>query len=99
MIVAAGKPASGNGPYYLNNVPAKVKALVENTEQKVKLTGRNISMDRYYTSVVVADWLLDKKITMVGTLMKNRVGLPKEVIDLKNRETFSYQVYWDSPME
>ena len=61
------------GPYYVNTVPGKVKKLVENTERGVKLTGRNISTDRYYTSIETADWLLnDKKITMVGTLQANR---------------------------
>ena len=43
------------GPYYINTVPAKVKKLVENAERKVKLTGRNISMDRYYTSIEIGN--------------------------------------------
>ena len=51
VIVAAGKPAAGDGPYYVKEVPEKVKKIVENQERFVKITRRNISMDRYYTSV------------------------------------------------
>lgn len=97
IIVSAGKPQNGTGEYYINNVPDKVKALVRNTQRSVKLTGRNISTDRYYTSIPVADWLLSQKITTLGTLQKNRVGLPKEVVSLSNRETYSYELYWDFP--
>jgi len=45
--VAAGKPAAGDGPYYVKEVPEKVKKIVENQERFVKITRRNISMDRY----------------------------------------------------
>ena len=96
MIVSTGKPKSGDGPYYIPKVFEKVRKLVENTERYVKLQGRNISMDRYYTSIQLAEWLLDKKkITMLGTLQKNRQGLPKQVVSLDGRETHSYEVFWE----
>lgn len=73
MIVVAGKPANKKGPYYINNIPDKVKKLVNNQERGNKITGRNISMDRYYSSIEIADWLLkEKKITMLGTIQSNR---------------------------
>ena len=73
MIVVAGKPANKKGPYYVNNIPYKVKKLVNNQERGNKITGRNISMDRYYSSIEIADWLLkEKKITMLGTIQSNR---------------------------
>ena len=96
-IVEAGKPVNGSGPHYINNIPDKVKKLVNNQERKHEITGRNISTDRYYTSVQVADWLLkDKKVTIVGTMMSNRVGLPKQLVDAKNMKEHTYQVFWDA---
>ena len=56
-------------------------------------------MDRYYTQISVADWLLEKKITMIGTFQRNREGIPEQVKSLKDRETHSYEVYWDSSNE
>ena len=97
IIVAAGKPPDGTGPFYVNTVSGKVKKLVNNCERKVKLQGRNISTDRYYTGIEIAEWLLrEKKVTMLGTLQKNRVGLPPQVVSLDNRETHSYEVFWEA---
>ena len=53
-------------------------------------------MDRYYTQISVADWLLEKKITMLETLQQNRVGILKEIKSMNNREPHSYDFYWDS---
>ena len=95
-MLAAGKPPNETGPFYVKTVSAKVKALVNNAERCVKLQGRNISTDRYYTGIEIAEWLLrEKKVTILGTLQKNRVGLPKEVVSLDNRETHSYEVFWE----
>ena len=46
-------------------------------------------MDRLYTSVEIANWLLEKNITNVGTVQKDRVGFHEEVFDTKNRELSS----------
>ena len=46
-------------------------------------------MDRLYTSVETANWLFEKKITIVGTVRKGRVGFPEELFDTKNREVLS----------
>ena len=43
-------------------------------------------MDRLYTSIPIANWLLEKHITIVGTLMTNRRGIPDEVKIVTNRE-------------
>ena len=56
-------------------------------------------MDRYYTQISVADWLLEKKITMIGTFQRNLEGIPEQVKSLKDREAHSYKVYWDSSNE
>ena len=46
-------------------------------------------MDRLYTSVEITNWLLEKNITIVGTVQKGRVGFPEEVFDTKIREVLS----------
>ena len=46
-------------------------------------------MDHLYSSVEIANWLLEKNITIVGTVQKGRVGFPEEVFDTKNREVLS----------
>ena len=54
-------------------------------------------MDRFYTSIEIADWLLkQKKVTMLGTFQSNRVGQSKEILDAKDRENLSYEVFWDA---
>lgn len=39
-------------------------------------SGRNVTMDRFFTSISLAEKLLENKLTCVGTLMSNRTGLP-----------------------
>uniref|UniRef100_S4P9J6 PiggyBac transposable element-derived protein 4 n=2 Tax=Pararge aegeria TaxID=116150 RepID=S4P9J6_9NEOP len=51
--------------------------------------GRSIVTDNYYTSVTLANSLLQKSTHLLGTLRKNRKGLPKELLKekLKKGET------------
>ena len=56
--------------------------LVENTIQiggKTVLRGKNISLDRYFTSLSIAEWLQERNISVTGTLRKDRIGLPQEM--------------------
>lgn len=41
-------------------------------------SNRNITVDRFYTSLNLAIELFKKKLTMVGTCMLNRKGIPEE---------------------
>ena len=43
-------------------------------------------MDRYFTSVSLAAWELQKKFTIVVTMHHDRKGIPKEVKAIGNRE-------------
>ena len=64
-----------------------MKRIVEGYEQHgYSLKGTNISMNRYYTSIPLAEWLYDKNITCIGTLNSNRKALPKEIKETKGRE-------------
>ena len=92
----AGKPVGEPNEYYVKGTINYVKKLVTNFERYQSLRGRNISMDRLYTSFEVADWLLKKNITMIGTIMSNRVGIPKEIKDIQNRDDNSYLLFWRS---
>jgi len=92
--VAAGKPPDGDGPFYHNKVIDLVKSVISKLEESVDIRGRNLTTDRYYTSYELAEYLLEHKITLVGTLQKNRRGIPAEVKSTHGREHFSYEVYW-----
>ena len=92
FIQYCGKPANGNGPYYLNANEDYVKYLVESMPAS-SMKGRNISMDRLYISISTSNWLLAENIISDGTLVSNRVGLPDEIKDEKNRNEFESSKY------
>ena len=52
-------------------------------------------MDRLYTSVEIANWLLEKNITIVGTVRKVRVGFPEEAFDTENREVLNKTCHFE----
>jgi len=95
-VVYAGQPAKTPAPFYVKGVTATVQALVNNLAKFSDLTGLNISMDRLYTSLELFQWLLDKKITAIGTIMSNRKGLPSEMTSLTERTNLSYKVAFET---
>ena len=95
IVVSAGQPENGNGPYYTPTVLCTVQKLVSNLKKHVELSGRNISTDKYYTSLPCAEYLMRNNITTIGTMRSNRQGIPKEVKDTKAREKNSHEAYWD----
>ena len=52
-------------------------------------TGCNITTDNFFTSVPLADHLLEKGLTIVGTLRKNKPDIPPVMKASKTRELFS----------
>ena len=54
-----------------------------------KGSGRNICMDNFFTSLPLAKHLLSWKLTIVGTLRKNKSYIPKSMAPSKTREEFS----------
>ena len=92
--VYAGKPVS-EGPYYLKSVEELTLRLVDKYSEFCEVQGRNITVDNLYTSISLAKKLLERGITVVGTLRSNRKGIPKEVKDTAGREENSYMVLWD----
>lgn len=71
------------GPFRLENNADKV---VMRLVTPIFNTGRNLTVDNWYTSVGLAKDLLSKKITVVGTLRKNKREVPKEFTSAKKRE-------------
>ena len=72
------------------------KHIVSKLQRHTTLKGRNISFDRLYTSLPLMNYLLEKDITAVGTLVSNRKGLPKEFVKTVCRKEFSYEILWNA---
>ena len=58
-------------------------------------SGRNIFMDRFFSSHSVAIKLLEKGLTMTGTIKQNRREVPSSFRCVKSRDTFSTKELWD----
>ena len=56
--------------YYIPGTAQTVKYLIQNLECHTNLVRKNISYDRLYL-ISMAQWLLDRGITSVGTLQSN----------------------------
>ena len=60
--------------------------LVNNFQIYGTLQGRNLFLDRYFTSVALAEWYLERNITIVGTLNSDRKVISKEMKGIADRE-------------
>ena len=92
-VVYSSKPEGEANEFYLKGTANYVKSLVSGLQKYVKLDGRNISMDRLYTSIPTTRWLLDLNVTVIGTLQHNRSGIPKEIKSVNNRDDLSAIAY------
>ena len=64
----AGKPNNIPESEYVIGTDNYTKYLVKGLQRSVDIRGRNISMYRYFTSMEVSRWFLEKGLTVVGTL-------------------------------
>ena len=81
-VVHAGRPKQYNSDlrkYFVRGTEETVKTLVTNLERCTNLAGRNVTYDRFYTSIALGKWLLERNITSVGTIQANRKGIPAEL--------------------
>lgn len=69
--------------------------LINKLPEDQKRADKNISMDPLYTSCAISKWLLERDITMDGTLQINRVGSPPALKDVKEREELSSGTCWE----
>ena len=56
----AAKPTAGDGPFYISSTADYIKNLAIRTKEQVRLDGRNIFMDRLYTTVELLTGFLVK---------------------------------------
>ncbi|XP_061878322.1 piggyBac transposable element-derived protein 4-like [Entelurus aequoreus] len=53
------------------------------------LEGHNITCDNFFTSYALGEELAKRKVTMLGTVRKNKPELPSELVAIKNRQATS----------
>ncbi|KAJ4430410.1 hypothetical protein ANN_22626 [Periplaneta americana] len=74
------------------------KAVVRRLVKPLEGTGRNVTTDRYYTSIELAEELYnDDKLTLVGTLKSNRKHIPEELKKTQGRELYSSRFSFTDP--
>lgn len=81
-IIYAGKTGNVRGK---NQGERVVKELAV----RFQGSGRNITMDNYFTTLPLAKHLLSWKLTIVGTLRRNKPYIPKQMAPNKSREVYS----------
>ena len=91
----SGKPAQAPNEFCIQGTANSIKFLVQKLSMYHSLAGRNIRMEHLYTSFEIADWLLERKITTLGTMQSNWVGIPPEIKETKHKEILSPEMYWE----
>ena len=81
-----GKPNRPENKFYLTGTDKYTKYLVNNFLRYNKIAGRNISLDRYFTSVTLEKWRLEKRVSIIGTMRTDREEISKEMKELENHE-------------
>lgn len=81
--------------YYVQGTENIVKYMVENLLRCQAIGGRNISFDRLYTSLPIAEWLLERRVTYLGTMQKNRKGIPNEIKEMQHRNNLRTEIFWE----
>lgn len=76
-----------NGIAEKNQGPRVVKTLASHWYG----SGRNITTDNFFTDITLAEELLSQNLTIVGTVRKTRKDLPKCLLDIRERATYSSQ--------
>ncbi|KAG8176608.1 hypothetical protein JTE90_028590 [Oedothorax gibbosus] len=70
------------GPYKTRNTAS---GIVKRLTTKLHNTGRNVTVDNWYTSYSLAEDLLKKNIILVGTMRKNKRDFPVQFVTGKQR--------------
>lgn len=92
MICDNGTKYMMNAIPYLGkgSVPKGIVAadyFVDKLTETIKTTNRNVTMDNWFSNVPLAEKMLkEDKLTMVGTIKKNKREFPQEFTDAKYKE-------------
>lgn len=70
-------------PYKVSNSGLDV---VKRLVKPIEKSNRNVTTDNWYTSMPLADHLLEKKLTLNGTLKKNKAAIPPTILPNKTKE-------------
>lgn len=81
MEIYPGKQPDA-GPYAQDNSGL---AVVQRLCEPIFNTGRNVTTDNWYTSIPLAEALLEKGLTTVGTIRKNKREIPPDFNILRGR--------------
>ena len=85
----AGKPEDLNteaSKFYITGTDEYSKYLVENFNRFNSIKVCNISVDRYFTSITLADWATTKHFSILRTMRLDRKGIFKEKKSMEERE-------------
>jgi hypothetical protein len=63
--------------------------VVNDLVEVISGSGRNVTTDNFFTSVPLARALLSKKLTLVGTIRKNKIEIPAAFSASNSREVHS----------
>lgn len=80
LDIYAGKQPEG--PFDVSNKP---KDVVARLAEPIFQTGRNITCDNWFSSIELLEFLKQKKLSMLGTIRKNKPQLPPEFVVTKSR--------------
>lgn len=75
-----------DGPFKTDN---STGAVTERMCNHLFGSGRNITMDRWFTGTEIVSRLLRERLTVVGTIRANKRQLPPELTQVKNRPVLS----------
>ncbi|XP_071315182.1 piggyBac transposable element-derived protein 4-like [Trachinotus anak] len=81
MQVNMGKPSTGRAE--------KNQGMCVVLDMTAGLQGHNITCDNFFTSYALGQELLKRKLTMVGTVRKNKPELPPALVSTRGREALS----------
>lgn len=74
-----------NGPFRVDNSAISV---TERLVLPILKTGRNVTMDNWFTSVPLAEDMYKNKLTIIETIKKNKREIPPSFVCTKNRPVF-----------
>ena len=73
------------------------ESVVVNLCKHIKGKGYNTTCDNFFTSLSVAEKLARDKLSIVGTIRKNRRELCKKMTETENKATYLSEFYWHDP--
>lgn len=80
------------------DVPSGTIPVVKRLITPISNTGRNVTTDRFYTSVQLAEELFEEhNLTLVGTMQLNRKFIPKELKETSERQLHSSMFAFTDP--